>query len=226
MLLDPENFMDVRVLYGGYYQREVLDAVLSALPENGVFWDVGANIGLHSVTVKALRPDVEVVAIEPAPLPAIRVLQNARLNGVQVRLAGFALGGCAGYENLSLVIEGNSGLSSFRPWSDVRYGAHMLTRCERADDLIASGMLPAPDVVKIDVEGYELEVLRGMPALLASGNLKAVIFEAHDDPMRPNDPFSSLFGAAGLMIEPLPPRVPDEPLINYVARRTGSGRTD
>ena len=52
---------------GCYYQREVLDAILASLRDDGVLWDVGANVGLHVITAKRLRPQETVVAFEPAP---------------------------------------------------------------------------------------------------------------------------------------------------------------
>ena len=65
--LDVENVMDYAVLDHGYYEREVIDAIIRSLTPNGVLWDVGSNIGLHAITAKHLRSDATVVAFEPAP---------------------------------------------------------------------------------------------------------------------------------------------------------------
>ena len=44
----------------------------------------------------------------------------------------------------------------------------------------------APTIVKIDVEGYELEVLRGMPKVLAEHSLRSVFVEVHSAIMEAN----------------------------------------
>src|SRR5664279_4940460 len=53
--LRPHDYIDNIVLREGYYESEVLDAMLKTVPANGVLWDVGANFGLHSITLKKLR---------------------------------------------------------------------------------------------------------------------------------------------------------------------------
>jgi FkbM family methyltransferase len=53
---------------------------------------VGANFGLHSITLKKLRPDVRVLCFEPAPDQAARLLTHADINGVEVELFCMGLG--------------------------------------------------------------------------------------------------------------------------------------
>ena len=84
--LDPESYLEWFIFKNGYYEREVLDAALRHLPEHGVFWDVGANIGLHALTIKRLRPDVSVYAFEPVPFTAARFLLNQSLARAEVEL--------------------------------------------------------------------------------------------------------------------------------------------
>jgi FkbM family methyltransferase len=176
--VDPDSFLDRFILKEGYYEREVLDAILAHLPAGGVFWDVGANAGLHAVTVKTLHPKATVVAFEPAPLTAARLCFNAEMNGAELRLMTVGLGAAPAYLDFSIIQHGNSGLSSFRPWDDSTYETTMRCRVESGDALIAAGVQPAPDVIKIDVEDYELEVLRGLSAWLAAPGTKAIIFES------------------------------------------------
>jgi FkbM family methyltransferase len=215
--MDPEAYLDGYVVRDGYYEREVLQAMLDHLPRGGVAWDVGANVGLHAVTLAALRADATVVAFEPAPPAAARLLQNAALNGVGypgLRVLSVGLGAEAGYAPLDVLLSGNTGQSSFAPWSHVQYQSRVVCRVERADALVARGEAPAPDVVKIDVEGYESQVLAGMASLL-------------DSPRRPRAlVVESVFGerertlvpltTRGYRITPLAPRVTEE-ATNFLA---------
>ena len=179
--IDVENVLDYAVLDHGYYEREVLDAITARLLPNDVVWDVGANIGLHAITAKRLRPDVVVVAFEPAPHTAARLMSNAGLNGVDIQVVTAALAETDGVARLSVVLRGNNGLSSLRPWPDVQYDGTIMCPCVRADALITRGALPAPTVAKLDVEGLEAEVLRGFGSLLSTGPLRLVVFEAPGD---------------------------------------------
>jgi FkbM family methyltransferase len=221
--LDIENVLDAAVLDHGYYEREVLDAVMANLPPHGVLWDVGANVGLHAITAKRARPGATVLAFEPSPHTAARLLANADLNGAAVRVVTTALSDTNGVAELSIVTRGNSGLTSLRPWPDVRYENTIMCPCSRADSLVDSGTLPTPNVVKLDVEGFELEVLRGFGDVLASPTLAALVFESPGASARhPGDyPVFELLAQAGFRIEPLPPAHATEKSVptNFLATR-------
>ena len=205
--LDVENVLDYAVLDHGYYEREVLDAIVGCMGDNSVLWDVGANIGLHSVTAKHRRPGSTVVAFEPAPHTASRLIANANLNEVDVHVVTAALADADGIARLSIVTRGNSGLSSLRPWPDVKYEGTILCPSVRADALVAAEIVPSPAVVKIDVEGFEAEVLRGFGELLRGPTLQAIVFEAPGNAATQleHHPPSALLLEAGFTIVPLAP---------------------
>ena len=221
--IDAENVMDFAVLKDGYYEREVIDAIVDRLAPNGVLWDVGANIGLHTVTAKRMRPGATVVAFEPAPHTTARLIGNIDLNGLDVQVVAAALSETDGVARLSVVTRGNSGLSSLRPWPDVEYERTILCPCVRADSLVESGVLPAPTVVKLDVEGFEVEVLRGFGDLLESPELRTIVFEAPGGAasQSPPHPVCALLATAGFSISPLPPSETSERRVatNYVATK-------
>ena len=220
--MDVENVLDWAVLDHGYYQREVLDAIMASIPDNGILWDVGANVGLHAITTKRLKPEVTVVAFEPAPHTAARLIANADLNRAEVRVVTCALSDTSGIAELSIVTHGNSGLTSLRPWPDVRYEGTIMCPCARADELVRSGALPAPNVLKLDVEGFEAEVLRGFGELLTAPSLTAVIFEGTPEAPAVPDSLFTIIRRAGYRIEALRPRDPREAssASNYLATRT------
>lgn len=221
--IDAENVMDFAVLKDGYFEREVIDAVVGCLTPNGVLWDVGANIGLHAVTAKRLRPGATVVAFEPAPHTTARLIGNIDLNGLDVQVVAAALNETDGIARLSVVTRGNTGLSSLRPWPDVEYERTILCACVRADSLVSGGVLAAPTVVKLDVEGFEVEVLRGFGDLLVSSELRAIVFEAPGDAafQSPAHPVFDLLTTAGFLISPLPPGGASQRRVatNYLATR-------
>jgi FkbM family methyltransferase len=126
--------------------------------------DVGANIGYNTVHAARLAGERgRVVAVEPAP-DNVAVLRHnvaaARLRNVAI--APVAAGNAAGMHDLFVRGE-KSAVNSFYPQSCYAEVTAVLgVPVVRLDDLVAG----AADVVKIDVEGAELDVLQGMPRIL------------------------------------------------------------
>jgi len=216
--VDPESYMARFIFEDGYYDREVLNAALRYLPEHGVFWDVGANIGLHALTIKHLRPDVSVYAFEPVPFTAAQFLLNQSLRRAEVGLFPIALSDSQGYAKISMKIAGNSGLSSLNPWPNIAYDGVANCRTERADFLIESGLVTSPSVIKIDVEGLEPKVIAGLGRHLFSTDLKAVIFESNGQLY---DEISELLAKGGLRCSPIPPTHTQGTIktVNFIAQR-------
>jgi FkbM family methyltransferase len=214
LAIDPEAYPDAPFLNGGYYEREVLNAILANLDSDGVLWDVGANAGWHSVTTKYLRPDATVIAFEPVPFVAFRLMMNAELNDLDVSLLPIALAEQSGYQRLSVKVAGNSGLSSLNPWPGVKYDSDMSCRVEAGDCLIENGTAHSPTVIKLDIEGGELLALRGLTRCLSHKNLRAIIFESDSNRFAP---ISELLVARGFNITPLAPADPAVGNANFIA---------
>jgi len=153
-------------------EEAVLSELMRALRTGDVVYDVGANIGVHTILM-AMRvgPGGTVVAIEPDPPSFASLRDNVDLNGLgNVRCFQVALGSDPAPGFLS-----RFSVSRERP---VRDGA-LSVRIVRGDDLIAAHGLPAPRVVKIDVEGHEYHVLAGMERTLRRDACRLVCCEIH-----------------------------------------------
>ncbi len=136
--------------------------------------DVGALHGLFSLAFTAGRPGTEALAIEPSPL-AFPVLEaNLRRNPeAQGRAIQVAAGATEG--TIAMRLDWHH----LEACADDEAGAQgTLTVPLRSLDAICSEAGFLPDVIKIDVEGYELETLRGANQLL-SGGRPDLFLEAH-----------------------------------------------
>jgi FkbM family methyltransferase len=173
--LNLTDYIDSIVLREGYYESEVLEACLVNLPHGATFWDVGANFGLHSITLKKIRPDVRVIAIEPSPEMGGRTIRNAALNGVEIELLNLGLGDAESVATLNRV-QGNPGMTSFTKWDGAEYIAGVSSYITTGDILIARGVVSAPNTIKLDIEGLEAPALNGMMKAL-QGSVQRVIFE-------------------------------------------------
>jgi len=176
VVLTPRHYVDTEIIRRGYYEIEVLEAVLEHLRPRDVFWDVGANIGLHSVTVKSLRPDSTVVAFEPNPEMVQRLLRMMRLNAIAFQVVQSALWNTSTLQGLTLLQPFNPGMTTLLPNGD-NCSPICHISCHRADDLVKQNLVPQPNVIKLDVEGAESKVLEGLTETLQSRSVRAVIFE-------------------------------------------------
>ena len=87
------------------------------------------------------------------------------------------------------------------------------------DALVAQHELPAPNAIKIDVEGYEAAVLRGLARTLRDPRCTCVVFE---DSAQPDSEAKALLRAAGFTVAPLERREHSaHALHNYVASKQG-----
>ncbi len=220
--LSPFDYIPAHVLRAGYYETEVLDALRRHLLPGDVLWDIGANFGLHAVTVRLLCPSTTVIAFEPNPDLAAAISRHAALNGVDIIISPLALSAETGPQPFHVMASGNPGMSTLRPWSQAVYDAVVTIDCARGDELVASGRLPAPTVIKLDVEGGEADVLEGLGIVLANPRLKAIVFEAEAGLERQDSahPVARRLASAGFQLGPLSRReATSHALENYLAVR-------
>lgn len=220
--LSPDDYISGEVLRRGYYESEVMEALRSYLGPGAVFWDVGANLGLHAVTAKTLAPETTVVAFEPNRLLAEKIRHNASLNCISVTVLPVALGARSGEATLHLVTSGNSGMSTLHPAHGAGYDTRVKVPVHRGEDLIARGELPHPTVMKIDVEGAEADVLAGLGAWLWATTLRAVVFESEPGLVNshPTGGLARTLHAAGFALRALHRNEPTaHGLDNYLAFR-------
>lgn len=149
------------IIVEGSWEPWVLRPMRAALQGGGVLYDVGANVGYMTIE-GALLPNTSVVAFEPQPELAIRVALSASLSNCQnVSVYCAALGATAGEATLhvpphNLHASVSSGVG----------GRNVRCPQVRLDDLVEAESLPPPTVIKVDVEGAELDVFRGAEATL------------------------------------------------------------
>jgi FkbM family methyltransferase len=152
----------------GVWEADVMKLLARTLRPGGVFVDVGAHVGFHSVLAGQLvGPAGKVFAVEPAPWAVELLRANVRRHGFDVTVLPFAASDAAGTVRLALDEAHRSGARLSEAEGAVEVQAAQL------DELLPD---VAVDVLKVDVEGAEPLVLRGAPALLArSPHLLAVV---------------------------------------------------
>lgn len=140
------------------WDEHVLQAIEAAVKPGDVFYDVGANAGYMSLSLANHQPSAKIFAFEPLPALAGALAASARRNG---------------FEHLDVVravlTDRDGPIDFFLPSHSIH--ASLISREEsgkrlrvegfRLDSLIEGGVIPPPNVIKIDVEGAEMLVFQG-----------------------------------------------------------------
>lgn len=189
----PSDVIGKPITQFGTYEYAVSALLRAYLQPGDVFVDVGANIGYFSV-IAASRVGASgaVYAFEPNPRIRARLERNVSLNGAeQIYVRAEAVSDAPG--TLRLVepeASGNDGLSRVER-SATSGVAVTAVRLDAVPELRAR----PPALVKVDVEGHELEVFGGARGLFEAADAPALIFEAFDIA-----PYARVLEAAGYRI--------------------------
>ena len=158
--------------------------------------DVGANVGQFCLAAKLFCPSATVQSFEADPETFEMLRQNVG-NIPGVTLHNIAL--ASRDEDRTFFRHTLSGMSSFHPYPGHSYagaGKEITLSTRRLDDVVEEGT--APDLVKIDVEGYELEVVNGGTRVLSSTRLLLVEIRLCSSPE--DDSNLDLFNAVSQMV--------------------------
>lgn len=141
-------------------------------------WDVGAHVGIFALKAAFDSRVAKTYAFEPVPETLSALKANLALNPDRaIETFGEALGNTKEERRLYKPAANNSGLNRLGQTAGAPSISVPVTT---VDDRIAGGLRP-PTLMKIDVEGWELEVLKGATGALANPAFKAIAFEAEVD---------------------------------------------
>ena len=127
------------------------------VPKDGVFIDVGAHVGRYTIPIAKFLNKGIVVAVEAAPENYAALIKNVKLNELNNILV-FNVAAWREEDELTLHFSEYSGRHTVKGSSNLGY--RVLAR--PIDAIIAEYGIKRVDLVKIDVEGAEVEVLEGM----------------------------------------------------------------
>jgi FkbM family methyltransferase len=139
----------------------------------GVLFDVGANTGQTLGHLLRYAPDAEIYSFEPtdSAFAALSARYGGRRN---VHLQKMALGSRS--ETLALQVRANSELNTLVA-ADAGGGTIQTTEVSTVDEVVARNGITHLDLMKIDVQGWEMEVVRGASRLIDDHNLIFVLAE-------------------------------------------------
>jgi FkbM family methyltransferase len=174
ILLHAEKNSEIYEIYNlGFYEAGTLDVLKKCLHGNDVFIDAGASIGLMSLYASQLVGMTgKIHAFEPTKKSYDIFYESVALNrftNISVHKMGL------GNENRMIPIYTNRACPSMLELNDK--DPHEIVEIDRLDDVLAKEAISEVRMMKIDVEGFELEVLKGSAKLLAGKNAPIVCIE-------------------------------------------------
>lgn len=204
-----------RILMYGHYEPELAAWAREHIAPDRDAIDVGANIGLFTVMMAKLLSDGRVLAVEPGGMARQRLEWNIASNGVADRVTVFA--GLAARESGIGQLKVFAGMEEYScagvvEHKIVRNRSHSIEEIRKTtiDDLVLTHRL-SPGFIKIDVEGYEMEVLAGSIQTLAE-HRPMILSELSDSLLRKNgssaaEVISLLVSHRYRVFDPLYPRL-------------------
>lgn len=159
--------------------------ITRVLEDGDVFYDIGANVGAYALIAARHRRSAQIVAFEPSFENHAALCRNVAHNQCesQVIALSLAVGHSTGVETFNYYALGpGKALHTLGESVDYRGQSFKPELCQRMlsvslDDAVALLRLPAPNHIKIDVDGTEMEVLRGGERLMRGADLKSILVE-------------------------------------------------
>jgi len=163
----------------GWLQRQ--------LKAGDVFLDIGANVGTFSIyAARHLSDEGHVYACEPHLPTTVQLLQNVVINELESRVSVISIAASGSDEFVPFRYkrwrQGASG-SQLGAETGLAMAKQVGTELKcgmRVDTMIEKGVIRAPDLIKIDTDGHEVQILSGMTNLLRSKKPRSLRVEVQE----------------------------------------------
>ncbi len=177
MMLDMQTEKDYWL---GTYEMDLQQAIQDWVQSGMVAYDVGANIGYVSLLLaKRVGENGQVFSFEPLPSNQERLQKNLALNPkLNVKLIPKAVAEKAGKTAFLVHSSGGMGKLQGSLGKNTDYENKIEVETASLDDFVYKEKNAAPNIIKIDIEGGEVQALKGMQRLLKEAKLM-LLLELH-----------------------------------------------
>lgn len=152
-----------------------------------IIFDVGANIGQSITLFKKMFPFSNIHAFEPSPICLDALMLMKDMPGVHIHPLGLGqnIGVCEMHQyelsvlNSLLPLEKNA-VSNF---SNVNQVGSVMVKIDTVDNMVKKLDIDRIDILKIDTQGFDLQVLHGAEQILSRGGINLVMVELNFVPL-------------------------------------------
>jgi len=162
-----EKSADLHIISGSY-EFKTVNLFRELAKQSKMIVDVGANIGKYSISMGLINSDSKIIAIEPENDNFAILKRNIELNKLSnINPLKIALGSKKQRKKLYT--------------NKINFGGHsLINKSESFEDIEVDrldNLFDSIDLIKIDTEGYEMEILKGAENLLSGKKIKKIIVE-------------------------------------------------
>ena len=176
-----------RCMEHGHFEGYVVMKAVELLKDvpNGVILDIGANMGTFTLPLAYYNPQYSFVAFEPQPMVYYQLCGNLALNGIRnVQPVNSGLG--VGHKTLHIPVPDytqEENIGAFSLDEEVRKHDDYLCKTNgHTEDIVINALdnygIQNVRLIKIDVEGMELDVIKGGLMTIKHSNYPPILFEA------------------------------------------------
>ncbi len=182
--LDPRDDSVSKFIFLGNFEKETVLFITKYISYGDTVVDVGANIGFFTLIFSELvGKNGKVYSFEPSQREFLHLCENININKCRnIFLNQLALSNNNGFSKMNVLSE-----SKFGAYNSLRRLSHSKVQNEKIqienvrtltfDSYLALFPESIPSLIKIDVEGFEKQVLEGMQSLLSTDNSPCLIIE-------------------------------------------------
>jgi FkbM family methyltransferase len=177
MYLDASEYAQLEILVHGSSEPQTLALIRKLVTRGDTVVDVGAHVGHHALVAARQAGETGcVIAIDPQPYNADRISRHAALNGLaNITTLCAAAGNADTFIKLPVQSERDRSRLSLHEGGPNDLAITVEVPLRRLDTIFAQHDVGDVKLLKIDVEGYELEVLQGLGDRL--GACRNIVFE-------------------------------------------------
>jgi FkbM family methyltransferase len=171
-------------------ELDTVEWIESWFKPGDVFYDIGANVGAYSlVAFRFLKGRVKIYAFEPGFVTFPQLCRNIHLNNAAGGITPFQVAlfdqtGLAAFHYQNLTTGGalhSLGAPIDQHGQEFQSVFTLLTLSYRLDEFVQQFGLPFPNHIKIDVDGNELQILKGAGDVLRHPELRCILLEVNEE---------------------------------------------
>ena len=169
IILDKDSHLSKKIFFS--FEEEEIQFTKNFLKESDCFFDIGANIGLYSLHASKYAGNKGAIfAFEPTPTTYKKLCSNLELNKISnVYPQNIALSDKSGSMIFNVSKKNYDAWNSFAKLKQLNNNSEEITvKTVTLDEFIEEKNIKQIDLIKLDVEGWELYVLKGAIKLLSS----------------------------------------------------------
>lgn len=156
-------------LYCGLFEFDDMGFLLHLLRDKDLFIDIGANVGVYTILASS-EVGANTIAIEPIPSTFKNLIENININQIQEKVKSLNIG----LGSKKDIIRFTQSLDTVNHVATENEIDTIDVEVEKLDTITKN---KKPLLIKMDVEGFETDVLNGSEEVLKSKDLKAIIIE-------------------------------------------------